>query len=498
MRSVISTTLAAVIMGLLGCVSVASACVRSAGYQQPSNFELVKMSGAIVRAVAVDTTVAITGYELEFETTRRIVRYSPAVRFRIVEILKGPDRIDSLLAFGVARIPENDEPSRSDFRYWRQPLNCSCCAADWYTLGTEYLLFLDSSRTGEWRVFEAAYARVAESIAGSNDPWYRTVRHYVAVDAIADYELAKQRLQSLLESARRGIDPVDFPLAMAADIEDHFSRPYRLKSYDDLVALLRVARDAEDTMEVLWSLANGKHPEGIELVRQLVDSGVWLKFHEPIVTWLVGHRDTSMIGTMIAEYDRLGGDREKTGPIFAYLVGVAGEKQKPVMLALLERGDDATTYTLARWFMSHPDPRATRRLKQYPLGRFETDRVREALAELGDEGVIREAFLHQNDRDEYGLGPWGSYYIIARSSHRLADSAFAAILKLRQDTLLRYIVQGLDRTEGKHRWARLRALASVPDLSPEVTYWLIRTLEKSAWKGEAEATELLAIIESRR
>jgi hypothetical protein len=495
------------IAGYLGSLAVVDACSTSDRYLRPSNYELVKGAGAIVRAVAVDTLQQFIGYGSSLESDERIPLYSGSVRFRVIEVLKGSDRIESITAGGDSYTPDEKWEPNSSFRYARGPRYGGPCNTDWYTIGSQYLLFLDSGRNNVWFVSGPPFTRIAEPVADTNDPWYRTVRHYIQAERTGNYEQSKERLKWLRDAAQRQVDSIEYPRQMVEDIDRHFSEPHGMKSYADLIDLLARRREGEDTLSilrvlrgsgrsdtlsVLWAIANGGHPEGAEFIRQLLDRRTWIRYSEPMMAYLTEQHDTSMIRPMIAQYRKLSRSEEAQWEVLKYLRSNAGAAHRNEMVAFLLRSDTTVALALAPWFIEHPHPDATARLRRLRAKRrFGFDPIHSTLAELGDEDVIRAALAHQRDRGVYGLGPYPAYYILAQSTHPLADSAFAAVLASRDATLLEYITQGLGYTRGAHVWPRLKALAETPDLPSDVQYWLRVTLEKFAHAGRAEAVELL-------
>ncbi len=194
-----------------------SACKVSADYLRPSNYELVKLADSIVvaRASKFDNKPGEIG----------------TVTFQILEVLKGNfnglyldiNGYDGFL--GDSKSGDFSEPRPG-------ALAGSCIAMD-YRRGTLYLLFLKKSGEGDsatWAMLSEPFSRVNEEINLAS-PWLETVRQYVHIGNLRDYEKEKKALYELKSQVEK--DNSEYSIALTQDIDSYFSTPSDLKSCED-------------------------------------------------------------------------------------------------------------------------------------------------------------------------------------------------------------------------------------------------------------------------
>ena len=200
------------------------ACSLAPGYLQPSNYDLVRATEAIVVAQAVS-------YGISPEAKSE---YGAQFRFRVLVILKGRLEKTELAIGGIDSY--YGKSSDNDFRSARPGAFTGACNAYDYKVGGIFVLFLRKSDSG-WVVSGPPFTRINEEVDSVNSPWVAVIQHYVRIGAIGNYEVEKGELRKLQETAKKNTGNAVYPSGLSEDIESYFQRPYPTRSYGDLIAL---------------------------------------------------------------------------------------------------------------------------------------------------------------------------------------------------------------------------------------------------------------------
>ncbi len=135
-----------------------------------SNVDLVHQADSIIRAKAVkyakppsDPSIWTTGVP------------DSEVRFEQLEVIRGADASGLVLpGYLVGRDDFNDQ--QPPYSFVRPGGRAGSCFANSYRAGTEYLLFLKKTKTGDFTVNWAALSPVNEQLHSSDDAWLFWVR----------------------------------------------------------------------------------------------------------------------------------------------------------------------------------------------------------------------------------------------------------------------------------------------------------------------------------
>lgn len=279
-------------------VQISFACSMSKGFVAPTNFELVERAEAIVVAKA---TKQVKGKDR-----------GKIIYFEVTNIIKGaPPKIikTNWGYFGKVEPSDPNDISSPHPDSWT-----GACSRQTFKKGNEYLLFLSSYDGGELGIGVSAYARDREDYAGANSLWATTVDYYVEVQKTKDRYAQLETLANKYEALKLAAPDSDGG-KLAKDIAGHFKSysPYKPTQYllnaytkldtgkplsfpvrhpgadkeggdvaaisDALFALIddpseKTTNNGFSTQEqklfILWSLANGKHPEAKAFFKELV------------------------------------------------------------------------------------------------------------------------------------------------------------------------------------------------------------------------------------
>lgn len=371
-------------------------CSLQIGTVLPSNYELVQLADAIV--VARSQTLE------ERDTDSRI-------RFEVYRILKGPIDAPTLSLRGHLEFAGRSVVG--DYSRARRGGYGGACRAYDYRLDQDYLLFLVRAvgdNDTPWRVLGTAFARTNEELAGSSDPWITVVEHYVRIGALDDFAFETHELRRLL--ATEAYQTRGF----AADITHWLNAPSSRKPVSENIALFR--ENGLDT--ALWVLAGSfsETEEARELMNELVVSGQWHDYIGPVARFFSNAGDSRHVDTFIEHY----GQVKTNYPLLGAIVELADDPQNPAMLRLLRAATDEERRLISRWFVRHPDTKATEFLASLVRSGYDVDwQWAIVLAGMGHQDVLDWAINETRDS-------WVADYVIARSPLTAADAARAKIL----------------------------------------------------------------------
>lgn len=445
----------------------------------PSNYDLVKGTGAILLAEAISfdvTTEAVGIQQLPTKFT-----------FKILEVLKGDFTQDLLADGGTDRyLGRSDE---QDFSRARPGAYTGACTAYDYQAGKQFLLFVNKSSAG-WIVSGPPHSRINEEVIGSNAPWVTAVRHYIRISQLQNYEAEKAELMKLLENAKIGADPEKYPVGLVKDIENYFTLPYPTKPYSDLIAIYN--NSSKNVREdVLRALIDGNHTEAKQFFQKLLQSGEWIEYASPVCRYLIQTNDRTFVNTLASAYHGIKDKLERLTLISA-LIKLADEKDSEFMLSALRSADERQATELALWFARYPAKEATEIVGKLVDGKYsERWELAFSLAGLGDEKILEWAkeIIDSSDKNR-----WMGYYIIARSPLDEADKLAKAIIQNSTPKDLTSLIQGYRDSLNPNRWDRLRDAININSNNPEVNSWLRKTLEQMAGGGDNKAAELLSTM----
>lgn len=476
MRIYKSITLALIFILYLNLFSIiSSACSLADGYLPPSNYDLVKETGAILlaEAVAFNSTPV--------ETLRGP---STTFTFKIIEVIKGGYTQDSLVHIGV-----NTYLGKSDgnnFGGARPGAGTGACNAYDYQVGKKFLLFVSQTKEG-WSVAGPPFSRINEEVSDNNSPWVTAVRHYARISSLGNYEAEKVELKKLLANARGGKDVKKYPPGLISDIENYFKSPYPTRSYQDLITLFNNS-SKEVRRDVLWALAWGKHKEAKPFIRNLLRAGGWEEYIAPVSEYAKRTKDYSFVKALGSAYPKIK-NKYLRWPIMGVLIEVADEKDSGLMHAALKSADEEEAGKLAVWFVRHPSDEAARIIRKLVDGRYqERWELAFSLAGLGDAGVLEWAkgIIKSSDTDR-----WMGVYIIARSPLGEADRLARDVIRENNPKDLTSLIQGYRDSINPNRWDRLRDVVNLGNRDTQVNYWLRRTLGEMADEGDIRSAEIL-------
>lgn len=455
------------------------ACSLADGYLRPSNYDLVKETDVILLAEAISFDKAAEANE----------RHSfPKLTFKILEVIKGTFTQDFLVHFGVdTYLGKSDE---DDFSAVRPGADTGACNAYDYQIGKKFLLFVKRNKAA-WDITGAAFSRINEEVGSSDSPWVIAVRHYARIGSLGNYEAEKAELRRVQESAKRGKEASKYPAGLIRDIDCFFKSPYPTRSYEDLI-ILYSNPSKEERKNVLWAFAKGKHPEAKPFIQDLLQSGRWEEYIDPVSEYVKQTKDRTLFEAMASMYLKIK-DKSKRWPIMWALIEVANEKDSQVMLSALKSADEEEAGGLAVWFVQHPLEEATEIIKKLVDGKYEERwKLAFSLAELGDYRVFEWAKGVINGSGE---NKWMGYYIIARSPLAEADKLARVIIQENNAENLSSLIQGYANSNNPDRLERLRDVINLKNKDSLVDYWLRITLEEMAEDGESGAAAILSETE---
>lgn len=390
------------------------------GFLRLSNYELVKAADDIALARAVGACTQSADY----------------VRFDVERSLKGIYAGREVIAFGSLQPDRYCGPSKSgDFSRARPGTYRGMGSAHDYLAGKRYLLFLrkrpvwsalDNELWGEqivkeevWVVGVQALSRGREEINGRDDPWLRTVKAYVKIAALKNYDLEKQRLRGLLPEGND--DPRDLPAGMVDDIERHFATISPMKSYNDLMAFLKDGVSPRQRQQVLYALAQAHHPEAFALVRR---ETLAAKDVATLLRYLLGVEHPRRTTALVELFPLLRSEdlkRDALGGLLQPSIAVNEDQ----VLRLIEHVSPAemSGELVARWIATHPTDRTIKALRERVGDAYDKHwRMSQALAHLGDPGMLAWA-VKALDTDRYVRAVYAIGYCPT-------DEAFSAAKKI--------------------------------------------------------------------
>jgi hypothetical protein len=250
------------------------ACSSSDDYVAPSNFELVRMADAIGVYTAVSGS---GGPDAIFGN----------VTFRREQAVKGAPPAQLILHFAQLAEP-GPQPAAPDgiesaFRY---PDYGGGCSRIGFVRGGRVLLILQRGPNGDWQPVTEGGSRAKEDYAGESAAWPRTVRRYLALQALSP----AAQLAALTAMRDSGRDGTPLLPAEQADIAHHLRAPSQWKPTAWLLERYAQAARGEAVdivlagpaqwqmgadparITLLMSIANGRHPDAQSLIERLAEA----------------------------------------------------------------------------------------------------------------------------------------------------------------------------------------------------------------------------------
>lgn len=479
------------------------ACSPVFNYLQPSNYELVKSTYAIVLAKV-----------LKFEPSSAVPGQS-TVLFQVEHILKGPFTGNTLVdQWGYDAFYGRSE--EGSFTKARPGAYKGSCIAHDYRVGHRYLLFLQAPDDA-WRISGPPFTRVNEEVDGLDSPWVVAVSEYIRIASLDDYEREKDALKLVQVRGSERKDPKRYPAAIMADLDHHFSSPSQYKSFDDLMEMYTEANYEKQRSRVLWAFYNGKHPEARPLMRQLLAQGD-LGPSGQVAAYLGRVEDRTSVESLIRVYlapaSRARPEwQDRWQPwIIQALLATANESHKTRILEVFKAADDWAAGRLAQWFARYPSPDALAALRERRdrIDLISRDQINYALAGAGDPDVVKwadqmlsdtneatrfkrrwfdEMKSRHGDWDEHMLGHLDEsadihssilpIVIIARSPLPAADVLARKVISDGGAPLVT-LVGGYRDSFNPNRWERLEEIIRSTTKSPELIAEIRRTLKSIA------------------
>jgi hypothetical protein len=478
-----------------GLAAPAQGCSTIRGAEKPTNYELVRdaaANGAVVLARAVE-----------------FVRRSPApeerwgtVRFSVEEVLAGDVRASTLEEEG--NLVFAGRSAAGDFSKPRSGAYAGACNAEDYRLDHHYLLFLMSLH-GRWRVGGIAFSRINEEVDLPDSPWLQTVRHYLRVAALHDYDREKAALRRLRARAAAGADPRTFPAALVGDVDRHFATPTPAKSARDLLDLYQRAPDDEVRLQALWALAASPAPEVRELMRGLLMKEVRVEWLQPLSAYFEQAPDPAVFGRLASLYGGSPPDSPQRNTVKRALAAAASAADAERMVQLLHASTDGEVPDLALWFAGQGrDPRpAIADLNARMRGAYGRSLANaQALAALGDGPIVEWAEANAPGAPNTGDG-WIALAVLAASPLPAADARVREIIAAgdpaRLPELFSDYLLGGEARFNPHRWERseeiLRALAGRLE-----ALWSLETqlAVQARWGGPQDKAMVAALLAQAR
>ncbi len=418
----------------------------------PTNYERVRESPVIVLAKSVAA-------ERDADEERNL--WGSSIRFEVEEVLKGDFRPTILTLHGhldfAGRGPEDD------FSRARPGAYAGSCRAFDYRLQHHYLLFLEKSELDDrWSVGGPAFSRSNEEVDVPDSPWLTTVRLYLRVAALGDYDKEKAALRDLRAKAAAGTTPKAFPKGLIGDIDRHFATPSLAKSPADLIDLYTRAESDAARRSALWGLAETAPPAARELLRSLIPKETRPEQLTPLAMYFSKVADPESLGPLAQTWDLVPPGSWSRQALVGAIVKAASPQDAPLMAGLLQRAPPSDSATiLAQWFTAPGiDPRIAldilhRRLQDTP-GDF--TRFQDALAILGDPDVVSwaEQRIWKDPKSEDG---WKNARVLAFSPLPAADAAVRKIIESGGEKRVQWILPALTDPSfanvNPRRWDRL-------------------------------------------
>jgi len=196
---------AVVAMAALWWAGQCAACSPDPRYKQPTNFDLVQMADAIVIARATDQRLSRIK-EKEFPIVG-----NDAVHFSVDGVLKGPSprEFDADGAMFADRTPWKTVPPSDPKELMAANMQAyeGACIRLLFTKGQTYVVFLSKRRDGVWDELNWPFTRVNEDYFGERSLWVRTIRDYLAVQAMPEGWPQRGALERLLRTRQTEATP---------------------------------------------------------------------------------------------------------------------------------------------------------------------------------------------------------------------------------------------------------------------------------------------------
>lgn len=380
------------------CVALGSraawSCSVTENFLWPSNFELAQKADDIVLARATSAQKPRGPYSSE------------SISFQVLRTLKGRYPNAIVKTRGTSDLANYGGSSKPDDFSRARPGNYGgMCSAHDYAISYVFLLFLmrhkqhhpktdahgrnpDREEGWEWSVGVSILARDREQVAPKGDPWVRAVEEYVRVSGLPHAERAAA-LRELAARAREEKD--DLSLALAKDIDAHFTTVSASKSYAELQAL-RAAGAPE--AKIMAAFEQGVHPQAFDELMSYHARRNWVPLQ-----YLERVRDPRRVRVLVDHFLKLSreplgeqsaNDREEQlrYPASA-LAKVADASHAEQMLEVLRASNhkEHSGEVIARWFMRHPSAAALAVMNEKTGGT--SPRWNLPMAALGDRSVLK-------------------------------------------------------------------------------------------------------------
>lgn len=452
-----------------------NACSTVRGYIRPPNYDLVKHTDAIVIGEAVSYQ---QGKDRDSQFT-----------FKILDRLKGSFTEDVLINEGYNLYKGKSDDN--DFSRARPGAYTGACNAYDYQVGKKYVLFLNEYEN-RWQISGPPFSRINEEVTSLESPWVVTVKHYVRISLIGNYEKEKEQLKKLSEITLKTDNIKEYPKGLVEDVSTYFKKPYPTKSYSDLLALYQSATSEQEKEYVLWALAQAGHDEAKPFFINLLETDQWQKYPYPVCAYIEKKKERKAIEILAKAFLKTSKSYERS-PMMRAIIAMAEKSDQSLMNQLLKTMDAEEAGWYGNWFVKNPSEEALRTLKKIAIGKYRTSyQVAFHLASMGDNSVLQWAkqLLKTSKEDR-----WMAFYIFALSPLPEADQIASSIIQGKNQEELTSLIQGYEDSLNPNRWDRLQDIVNKKDKSQDASYWLKVTLRNMAGEGDTRAEGLLKLVD---
>jgi hypothetical protein len=445
------------------------ACSLAPGYLHPSNFELVRDTPVIVLAKALKVVPS--------------QERTPRIEFDVVRVLKGALKEKTLTFVGWDRWEGGSNPE--DFSGVRRGALTGACNAYDYKLDLLYVLFIHG-QDGQWNVSGPPFCRINEDVSGPDAPWAQAVSHYIRIAALGTVDLQKAALREL-ETQTENPTP-----GLAADIRQHFAAPHGSKPYEDLKKIYDDAQDERIRANVLWAFAQGKHTSAVQLICDLIDSGDWAKYWGPVTRYAKELKSASVSEALLKQVGAKKGllRPEARRDLLEAISESADAGSTPALMELLVPETSEDRLTLLKFFVRHPDPKATAIYSRMAANNYEEspNLLLVSVAAMGDRDVLTWALTPGKTALDQRLI---SLQVFAASPLPEADQAAQDILNGTDYELILLLMQSYRESRTSQRIARLLQGFELREKNPRLETTVREVLGIMARAGDSDAEDAL-------
>ncbi|MEM1090210.1 MAG: hypothetical protein AAGI67_07520 [Pseudomonadota bacterium] len=415
------------------------------------------------------------------------------VHFEVLETLKGASA-KTLSMPGVQVLDAQPSPFSST-AWLRRPNHETAsdfsraapdngCGTHGYVKNETYLLLLDPKKPTN-PIMTLVGTRLREQVTWPGDLWIEAVMAYLAVAAADDPTAALERLRQ-----RQLAEAPDSPLT--ADIVRHAQTPSLMKPLAVNLSLMETSVSHDLGSRALWAVLGQDPKLGAELVGELIASGRWTHFAEPVAAHAAKHQMVQHVG-LFADAVLAHTDWRITNAAAGALHQLAVRRHTKQMVTVAAHRPSYAKW-FSSWFERYPSG-AARDLYRDLAARTPDDNwwIMLTLASLGDRDVLRRAIrmirtggIDPELKEHYLGGRWIPYEVVARSPLPEASREARRIIKQGPLEVQSWLAQGYLSSRSPWRWDRIADLVDRPDRDATLTQWIRRFLEANPNGGQGK------------